>query len=152
MNSAPPPGTYPFHGHGYGWRAHRWHRGPSRIFWFIAGGVATAWWLKHKDFRCEGGICSTSYSRESRALPPAQAPAQAQEAEPVMKMEHRDGWRRSWRSAPPAPAPPPPSPPLASASASMGWEEERARIRDIGKQAGETVNPPPLFLLASHVS
>jgi len=28
------------------------HRGPSRIIWFIIGGVTTAWWLKGKDARC----------------------------------------------------------------------------------------------------
>ena len=35
------------------WHAHRmFHRGPSRILWFIIGGVTTAWWMKGHDVRC----------------------------------------------------------------------------------------------------
>lgn len=36
------------------YRSYRWHRGPSRIVWFIIGAVSATWYIKGKEAHRQG--------------------------------------------------------------------------------------------------
>ncbi|KDQ15444.1 hypothetical protein BOTBODRAFT_31775 [Botryobasidium botryosum FD-172 SS1] len=106
---------YPYHPHS-SWSGHAPHmqyyrggRGPSRIVWFILGGLATAWWLRAKDMK-----------REARAIEGA-APSGSCH-------ERRWGW--GWNSS---------QNEHGQNRNEAQWEAEREKIRKFGNEAGETI-------------
>jgi hypothetical protein len=101
------------------------HGGPSRIIWFIIGGLAASWWLKRREIHdyAHIGYCVRK---------PIQAPSpnQAQEHLNPLPEERThlgvsqapSGKAWTFGQVPP-----------------FGWEEEKERMLALGRQAGDTV-------------
>ncbi|KAG9016097.1 hypothetical protein FRB93_011571 [Tulasnella sp. JGI-2019a] len=57
---------------------HRFRRGPSRLLWFVIGGVAVSWWMKAKERK----------AAEWRAIMTSPYPQQQQVQQPEQFNEH----------------------------------------------------------------
>jgi hypothetical protein len=118
------------------WYGAPYHRGPSRLLWFIFGGLAATWWIKRKECHAhaQGNV---GFCVRKPIQPPAPAPAN-------LPQPPSEEWTAEARSPSPLPTPPtppkeekwsfgpPPAPPF-------GWEEEKERMLALGRQAGDTV-------------
>ena len=112
-----------------------YRRGPSRVVWFILGGVFTALWFRHKEFPDNYHYVGHCVRRAVQA-PPTQ---QNNSAPPHPRAADTGDDAGGLNSRPPTASPPQASwnpgqqPPL-------GWEEEKQRMLALGRQAGDTVS------------
>ena len=125
---------------------YHFHRGPSRILWFILGGVTAAWWMKRKEMnghhpRYLGGCVRH----------PVQ-PAAINGSEYTSQPNHHQSQtppRTQWPVNPDPPASEPIRMPFGWSE--QQWEEEKERMWAMGQQAGATVrfmpSRPSIFLL-----
>jgi hypothetical protein len=152
----------------HGWGSyHHYHRGGSRILWFILGASAASWHYHSKEAReREGGWgCTWRHRRELEALRAAGA---GESAPPELE---RWAWQAKWGSHPnaqpvPGPAPAPTQavdavpalvgPPAVDwealkrerwsrenemrTKAANEWAVEQERLRDLAKNAEEKVH------------
>ena len=118
----------PFYGHmGH---MHHFYRGPSRLIWFILGGVTTAWWIKHKEIREHNGYfghCVRKAIQASSTPSPTNMDAQSR---PTPNSQ----WdaRYESNSSPPIPLP--------FGWTNEEWEREKERMWSMGRHAGDTVH------------
>lgn len=127
----------PFYGH-MGHHMHHFHRGPSRLIWFILGGVATAWWMKHKEIREHNGYFGHCVRKPIYAPPPPPSPADvndhyAEQPRPVPHSQWDARYGTPSRN---------PSPPIALPFgwSNEEWEKEKEKMWSMGRQAGDTVS------------
>ena len=161
-----PWAAHPYHA-AY-WRAFHRRRGGSRLLWFLIGaGTATLWIKAHHAHGPEWHTrhCGRDRIPQDAYPPPSAAQGQADDLKRE-KERRRWGWWGSreqgapWQNPPPqpqaqaqtastsAPAAPaqsaPPTPHvLPPPMPTDRWDEERMRVQQLGKQATETVSPPP---------
>ncbi|KAF5316665.1 hypothetical protein D9619_006655 [Psilocybe cf. subviscida] len=143
---------HPYHFHQMG----RWHRGPSRILWFLIGAGTATWWIKRKDGdRHIFGHCR-------RVAPPASVEAQPAPWPPQSITDIP----RVIANMPPAssePASPQPVSPGARGMMGEGWDPKRSRYEDhwdiekeqlakLSKQAADTMAEITEATLASVMS
>ncbi|KAF7308637.1 hypothetical protein HMN09_00713000 [Mycena chlorophos] len=101
----------------YGYR-HHWHTGPSRLVWFVLGAASATWWIHRKQHHAASN--EQHFGRCIRQpIPPLQ-------------------------NDPPAPAPAPPAPnPMPwgypEAHRARQFDEEIAKVKEIGKQAEDVM-------------
>ncbi|KAH8093795.1 hypothetical protein BXZ70DRAFT_949224 [Cristinia sonorae] len=142
---------------------YHWHRGPSRLVWFMIGAFSATWWWKHKQghngrvsYCSRPELPANSYQpppyypqHPHQQQPPPQSTAlMKNETEPAAAAEpvvHTREWNWSWGSHTPLPPPP----------VDHGWDEEKHRqweqerwekrideekqkLQNIGRQATDT--------------
>lgn len=141
---------------------HWYHRGPSRLLWFIIGAGTASWWIKSKDahnfkvrhcsrhqippesYQAPAPVPPPSPADSATPQPSASVPApggyQAQTQAPPRQQQNAPsdwgwGWNSSWSPIPPSsPSSPPPPPPFER------WDEEKVRMQELGRQANEKVS------------
>jgi hypothetical protein len=105
----------------HGFHHYRRFRHPSRLLWFIIGGVAATWYIKRKEKH------SDEYRFGCCRRPPIQAPQSTQQSNDDGVAQSRfpaprDHVWGAWEQ-----------------QKADQWEEEKARLLNIGRQAGDTV-------------
>lgn len=126
----------------HNWHHHNWHRGPSRLIWFVFGAAAATAFIRHREAE---GFAVRHCSRHR--IPQDAYPPPGQEQKVV------ESWR--W---PNASSPKYPQPPAAATAESAPahaipmqkpadgqWDEEKQRLQRISEQATETVEIPSSF-------
>jgi len=125
---------------------HYFHRGPRRLVWFILGGVAATWWIKHKEMRAHErymGYCARQPIQP--AAPPAPAPSPEMNGNaPSQNQNTNVPPRTHWGGNPEAhyeasratPSPPP----MPFGWSNQQWEEEKEKMWAMGRQAGDTMS------------
>jgi hypothetical protein len=111
-----------------------YRRGPSRIVWFIIGGVFTALWFRHKEF--PDNYRTVGYCVRRAVQPPPTQQNNSAPPHPHASDAGNDAGGLDSR-------PPTASPPQASRNPEhppLGWEEEKQRMLALGRQAGDTVS------------
>jgi hypothetical protein len=127
--------------------------GPSRLIWFGIGSVATWAWIRHhENERFQGrGWCPSPRSRiDYRAQPQPQTQTQTQTAQnpsrewndyPMMASQGGQGQGTSGTAPGTTNAvAPPPSPPPPLQSSPAAAEQEYERVRQMRRDAEETVS------------
>ncbi|PSR76138.1 hypothetical protein PHLCEN_2v8636 [Hermanssonia centrifuga] len=124
----------------HNWHHHNWHRGPSRLIWFVFGAAAATAFIRHREAE---GFAVRHCSRHR--IPQDAYPPPGQEQKVV------DAWR--WNanaSFPKYPAQPPAAATAAPAESAPAhvpmqkpadgqWDEEKQRLQRISEQATETL-------------
>ena len=124
----------PFYGHmGH---MHHFHRGPSRLFWFILGGVATAWWIKHKEIQGYDGCFGHCIRKPIRA-PPTPNPTNMDDNVAQSRSAPNSQWDARYES-PSRNSSPPIALPFGWSNEE--WEMEKEKMWSMGRQAGDTVS------------
>ncbi|GLB41884.1 hypothetical protein LshimejAT787_1004840 [Lyophyllum shimeji] len=103
------------HWHGAHWH---WHRGPSRLIWFFIGAAAATFWHKHKEAKHGVGW----HPHCLRA--PIQPPVLSSSANPDRRSMH--GVSKAINNIPPA-----------ELSNSTEWNEEKQRMAELSRSAGD---------------
>ena len=148
------------------WHAHplehftmrHWHRGPSRLLWFILGAGASAWWIKHKECR-EYQVKHCMRSRLPPEAYPYPPPAQSQNQSPNQvqgsdqaqaqtqtqpQTQSPEDWHAAWHarkwewSWPPKETHHGPS--VVPVKPPESWEDETQRLQKMTQQATEAVS------------
>jgi hypothetical protein len=112
----------------HGWHYPYYRRGPSRIIWFILGGVAASWWMIRKEAHAAYGHIGYCVRKPIQASPsdqPQELPASLpDERTPMSIPQTPNGKYAAWGFGQTPP---------------FGWEEEKDRMLALGRQAGDTV-------------
>jgi hypothetical protein len=116
-----------FH-HGYS----HFRRRPNRFLWFVIGGLATAWFIKRKEMRNDGerrfGHCKRAPIQPPQSLQP---PIEGYEVSPMTARkslpmpQNPQSWSIGERAR--------------EVQQQQQWEDDKARLLDIGRSAGDTV-------------
>lgn len=111
---------------------YRWHRGPSRIIWFLIGAASATWWIKGKEARHGQG--SWSYGHCVR-------PSIQPQLQPLPAPPNPDASSWSPRDIPRAINNIPPADSWGGQqSQTEPWSEEKERMAALGNQAGDKVS------------
>lgn len=127
-----------------------WHRGPSRLWWFVIGAVTATWWHKSKEYHryklehcSRHRIPSEAYPGPPTTPTPGPHPSssnlqavalqeKALAMPPTMQPNPASSWgwgsNSSWSQSPL-----PTSPPIDR------WEESRVRTEELTNKASEKV-------------
>jgi hypothetical protein len=112
------------------YQMHHFRRGPSRLIWFILGGVTAAWWMKHKEMRSHErymGHCVR------QSIQPAEINGQ-------QTQNTKAHWGGSAQAQYEAPRASPPPQPMPFGWNDQQWEDEKEKMWAMGRQAGDTVS------------
>lgn len=147
---------HPFFSHDAARMHHWYHRGPSRLLWFIFGAGAATLWIRNRECQAYNvRHCSRNRIPAEAYPPPAQAQAQAQAPFPAQPQQQpqppsppdgaaeREHWHhRRWEWHWP-PKEVPQSPPAVLPAKPADWEPETEtqRLQKLTQQATETVRP-----------
>lgn len=125
------------HPYYYGPHLRRFGRGPSRLLWFILGGVAASWWIKHKEMRTHERYAGFCHRKPVYPAPPASVTFDGNTA----NQDVNTGAQPAGSTVP-------------VVWGNKEWEEEKDRMWAMGRQAGDTVSPPffSLLLYDTHTS
>jgi hypothetical protein len=116
---------------------HHFRHGPRRLVWFILGGVAATWWMKHKEMRAHERYIGHCVRQLPQPAPPqmnGSAPQLNQSPNTSPPTTKPYYWGETQYEAPPRPVP------LPFGWSNQQWEEEKERMWAMGRQAGDTVS------------
>lgn len=121
-----------------------WHRGPSRLFWFIIGAASTAWWLKYKDIHHHDRYFGHCFRPPVQAPPPPFVQSTVPSDSNLPRGDNTLGAEaphvRRPRNIPEARPPQGPAPwGFGQQRQAQQWEEEKEHMWALGRQAGDTV-------------
>jgi len=105
---------------------HHFRRGPRRFVWFILGGLAATWWMKHKEMRTHERYMGYCLRKPMQSAPANHNP------DNTTKMGGAANPNEGRSSALP------PSTPVVWGD--KEWEEEKVKMWAMGQQAGDTVS------------
>ncbi|KIY43765.1 hypothetical protein FISHEDRAFT_77702 [Fistulina hepatica ATCC 64428] len=139
---------------------HHWHRGPSRLLWFIIGAVSAAYWMKRKQWcddstyrRCfrprvpppyihqhpwpESAIPTSTPEGPSQSVPGC-VPVGHVHPRPALPTQSSVGDNRGSPFPSPWSFPPPPWG-FSPQDQERRWQEERERMAAMARQAGDAM-------------
>jgi len=97
-------------------------RGPSRIVWFILGGAAASWWIKHKEMRTHERYMGYCHRKPVYPAPPAST-SDGSAANQDVNANAQPG-----------------STTMPVVWGNKEWEDEKDRMWAVGRQAGDTMS------------
>jgi len=100
---------------------HYFRRGPSRLIWFVLGGVAASWWIKHKEMRTHERYMGYCHRKPVYPAPPAST------------LDENTANQSVNTSARPGAT-------MPVVWGNKEWEEEKDRMWAMGRQAGDTMS------------
>jgi len=129
---------------------HHFRRGPRRLIWFILGGVAATWWMKHKEMRShERYMDCVRRQPVLSASPPemngdtfqqTQNQSQNTPPPPPSPPASRTQWGGNAEAQYQAPTANPMPPAMPFGWSNQQWEEEKEKMWAMGRQAGDTAS------------
>jgi len=129
---------------------HHFRRGPRRLIWFILGGVAATWWMKHKEMRTHERYMGHCVRRQpvQPASPPEMNGDTSQQNQnqsqntppPPPPPASRTQWGGNAEAQYQSPTANPTPPPMPFGWSNQQWEEEKEKMWAMGRQAGDTAS------------